>query len=361
MKTRTLICCLAAVSCTAISAAPLTQSTFTDIIHTVDVLPGPSQNATPAQLNEVVKAPELVRTGPASRAELTAPDQTLTRIGANTVFSFAPSGREINLEQGSVLFHSPSGRGGGTIRSGGASAAVTGTTLIVVATPVVYPGAKNGFKVILLEGKGKVQLPSGHSHVLHAGELIYILPGQDNFGPVLLINLAKLVNGSALVNGFQHPLPSIGLIDLAIQHQLNGLKNGTLTDTGTTADQFASNPPQVGNGPQSFPNNGDPNIFQIGISFPPINSFNQNTTVFEGGGIESTGSTFTTGGTLFPPPKFGAQFSPPSGAGARSRYCFWACRSGAFSAPSPPGPLQRAGAGAAPSSRSGSRASPSRR
>src|SRR5580704_8253561 len=123
MKTRILICGLFLTSSAVFSAtAPLTESTFTDLVRTVEVLEQPTKNASPARVNEVVKAPDMVRTGASSRAELTAPDQTLTRIGANTVFSFAPSGREINLEQGSVLFHSPTGHGGGTIRSGGASA-----------------------------------------------------------------------------------------------------------------------------------------------------------------------------------------------------------------------------------------------
>ncbi len=146
--------------------------------------------AQPAAVNELVKAPDLVRTGPESRAELTAPDQTITRIGANTVFSFEPAGRNIDLQQGSILFHSPAGKGGGSIRSGGASAAVLGTTIIVVATPT------GGFKVIVLEGRGRVTSPNGKSIALNAGQMILVLPGQSGFGPKLDINLAKLVGGS---------------------------------------------------------------------------------------------------------------------------------------------------------------------
>ena len=74
------------------------------------------------------------------------PDKTITRVGANTVFSFEGKDRSVNLESGSLLFHSPKGKGGGTIKSGGASAAVLGTTLIVSSV------AGGGFKVVLLEG-----------------------------------------------------------------------------------------------------------------------------------------------------------------------------------------------------------------
>ena len=82
----------------------------------MNVVAASTKVAQAASVNELVKAPDLVRTGPQSRAELTAADQTVTRIGANTVFSFEPTGRDINLEKGNVLFHSPAGKGGGTIR-----------------------------------------------------------------------------------------------------------------------------------------------------------------------------------------------------------------------------------------------------
>ncbi len=130
------------------AAAPLTESTFTEIIHDVNTL-STAGAAAPAKVSDVLKAPDRVRTGPESRAELTAPDRTITRVGANTVFSYADNGRTLNLEQGNVLFHAPKGLGGGTIKSGGAAAAVLGTTIIVSATP------NGGFKVILLEGRGR--------------------------------------------------------------------------------------------------------------------------------------------------------------------------------------------------------------
>src|SRR5579872_5808280 len=126
MKTRILICCLMGASTALLHATPLTQSTFTDVIHDVNVVTESTKTASPAKVNELFQTPNLVRTGSDSRAELTAADQTITRIGANTVFSFEPAGRDINLEQGSILFHSPHGKGGGTIKSGGASAAVLG-------------------------------------------------------------------------------------------------------------------------------------------------------------------------------------------------------------------------------------------
>ena len=90
-------------------AAEIKESTFTQVINDVNVVSAATRAAKPAQTSALVKAPDLVRTGAKSRAELQAPDRTLTRLGANTVFSFEPAGRNLKLEQGSVLFHSPAG------------------------------------------------------------------------------------------------------------------------------------------------------------------------------------------------------------------------------------------------------------
>src|SRR2546425_8971362 len=82
-----------------VQGAPITQSTFTDVVKDVNVIAGATKVTSPAKVNGEVKAPDLVRTGAGSRAELTAPDQTITRIGANTVFSFDPAARNLRLEQ----------------------------------------------------------------------------------------------------------------------------------------------------------------------------------------------------------------------------------------------------------------------
>lgn len=241
MKTKIFLAVAAAGLALPLRAAPLTESTFTEVIKSVEVVAGTSKSTTPAKANELFKAPDLVRTGTDSRAELTAPDQTITRVGANTVFSFEPVGRNLNLERGSVLFHSPKGMGGGTIKSGGVAAAVLGTTLIVSAT------ADGGFKVILLEGRGKVTLTNGQSVMLKAGQVVFVRPGGTAFSAVLDINLDKLVAGSLLIHGFTDELPSLPLIKKAIAAQNSEIASGKTVDTGVAADNFV-NPPAHGNG-----------------------------------------------------------------------------------------------------------------
>lgn len=255
MKAIILIVGLALAGRFSAGAGPLTESTFTEIINDVSTVSA-TGNAAPSKVNDVIKAPDRVRTGPQSRAELTAPDHTITRVGANTIFSFADNGRTLNLEQGNVLFHAPKGLGGGTIKTAGAAAAVLGTTIVVSATP------DGGFKVILLEGSGTVTLPSGASATLNAGQLVFVLPG-GTLSPVLNINLGKLVAGSQLVNGFPDQLVSLPLINAAIAAQNNQLNSGKATDTGLPPGAFL-NPPVPGNGLDTM----DHGTYQVAVPQP---------------------------------------------------------------------------------------------
>jgi hypothetical protein len=258
MKAKILHAAALAGLALSLRSAPLNESTFTEVVNHVEVVTGADKTASPAKPDELFKAPDLVRTGPDSRAELTATDQTITRLGANTVFSFEPIGRNLSLEQGSVLFHPPKGQGGGTIKSGGVAAAVLGTTLIASATE------HGGFKVILLEGKGRATLPNGKSVTLKAGQLVFVRPGGSDFSPVLNINLAKLVAGSQLVTGFSHELSSLPQIQKAIDGQKSDLASGRTVDTGFPPDSFV-NPPNRGNGLDTM----DPGVYQIAVP-PPL-------------------------------------------------------------------------------------------
>jgi hypothetical protein len=212
----------------------LRLSKFTQVINEVTVMEPQTKAVRAAQLKTDFVSPEILRTGPGSRAELTAMDQTLTRVGANTVFSFEPTGRNVDLQQGCLLFHSPKGKGGGTVKSAGASATVLGTTLIVSAT------ANGGFKVIVLEGKAQVKLPGGARRNLVAGQLLFILPNAERFGPLLSINLGHLVKSSKLVQGFKADLPSLGKISEAVREQEHLVEVGEAEDTGQLVGNYAT-------------------------------------------------------------------------------------------------------------------------
>jgi FecR protein len=206
-------------------AADLKQSKFTQVVNDVRVISAVDNFEKPAVVNAVFNMPDLVRTGVASRAELVAADDTITRVGANTIFSFDPANRTIDLQQGSLLFHSPKGKGGGTIRTGSATASVLGTTIIVTTT------RDGSFKVIDLEGHVAIQFLNGLRQNLNPGQMTFVLH-DGHPAPIINIRLDKLTSNSKLVQGFEQPLPSWPLILEQIADQVKLIQSGQAQDTG---------------------------------------------------------------------------------------------------------------------------------
>ena len=224
MKTKIQIAaCLICWTLKISAAMPLTESIFTEIIQEVNVVSASNKAVTRAKTNTLFKSPDSVRTGQVSRVELTAKDQTITRVGANTTFTFAPSGREIQLKQGSVLFHSPAGAGGGVIKNRGSSAAVLGTTMICT---VLRDGR---FKVLDLEGSVKVTIRSGANVTIKPGQMVVVSADGTVLGDVGNFKLEDLAARSQLVVGFSKPVPSYLLIQAAIQVQNGQIAMGSLT------------------------------------------------------------------------------------------------------------------------------------
>jgi hypothetical protein len=118
----------------AMIGAASKDARVTQIIREVNLLPA---NADPraAALNDQVSEETGVRTGGDSRSELTFPDLTITRLGANTIFTFNKSGRTANVDSGSILLRVPKDSGGGSIRSSAVTVAITGTTVIFERSP----------------------------------------------------------------------------------------------------------------------------------------------------------------------------------------------------------------------------------
>ena len=226
---------------------PLTESTIIEVINSVNILTGEDLEARPAKAEMLFKAPDFLETGRRSRARLEAEDGTITRIGSNTLFSFDDSSRTINLKRGSLLFHSPEGRGGGRVVTASATASVIGTTIIVAAT------ADGGFKLIVLEGVAEIAYPDGTFRRIGAGQMTFITPedsgGQSQQpgtssggkaqptggkpGPVLNFDLSRMKDGSGLLNGFSAELPSAPKIELAINQQVELVSEGGLESTDT--------------------------------------------------------------------------------------------------------------------------------
>ena len=88
--------CLFIGSATAM-AVPLNQARVSMVIRDVRLLPSKAA-ARVAIINDKVIEGTAVRTGAESRTELTFADETITRLGQNTVFSFLGGSREVQLD-----------------------------------------------------------------------------------------------------------------------------------------------------------------------------------------------------------------------------------------------------------------------
>ena len=120
----------------------------------------------PAVVNDKVTQQTGVRTGVESRAELTFTDLTITRLGANTIFSFKQGARELDLTSGAVLLEVPPKAPAVKISTSAVTAAVTGGTALFSTGPPT--------KFMVLEGIGTF-FPAGHPEkaaTVHGGEMM---------------------------------------------------------------------------------------------------------------------------------------------------------------------------------------------
>jgi len=195
-----------------VADTPKKEARVTRIIRDVKVLPSDSP-ARAASLNERVRENTGVRTGDESRSELTFVDLTITRLGANTIFSFSRAGRGTALESGSMLLRVPKDSGGATIRASAVTVGITGTT-------VIFEGNRAGrSKLIVLEGGASLQLikhPKESKRVL-AGQMLDVKAGATTLPDPVPVDLRQVMK-HPLIADFP-PLPSQDLIVAAMRNQ----------------------------------------------------------------------------------------------------------------------------------------------
>src|SRR5438552_18490789 len=97
-------------------AGPLTSAEVTKIIRRVSVI-DPAKGGHPAALRDVIKDDLGLQTEAKSRSELLFQDNTLTRLGAETFFSFNTGSLYMTLENGSTLLHVLKGEAGERINT----------------------------------------------------------------------------------------------------------------------------------------------------------------------------------------------------------------------------------------------------
>src|ERR1700720_1269580 len=205
-------------------AGSLTPAEVTKIINRVSVIE-PAKGNRPAALRDVIKDDLGLQTGASSRSELLFQDNTLTRVGAETFFSFKTGTRDMTLEKGSMLLQVPKGLGGAKIHTAAVTAAITGTTIMMEYVPDRY------IKVLVLEGSLRLSRNGlfGDSLVLRPGKMVIMRPDAKRIPDPIDVDLDHVVKTSTLVNfpGSQ-VLPSMPLIQAAINDQAKEWTKGTL-------------------------------------------------------------------------------------------------------------------------------------
>ena len=240
MKTIILsaVCCTLGVAVAV--GANLNEATVTRVVNSVEVIPAGAQPK-PASIGEVVRGNSDVRTGEESRAQLTFSDQTLARLGENTVFSFERGTRALDLESGAILLQVPKDAGGATIRSAPVTAAITGTTVMMEYSP----GNPGTVKLICLEGTVRLSLAGrlGESVLVEAGQMIAVAANARSLPNPSVVDLKRLLKTSRLVN--EGDLASMGIIMEAVNEQQQMLNAGQLGEAPIATGLNPNNPATV--------------------------------------------------------------------------------------------------------------------
>src|SRR5437016_11351690 len=175
-------------------AGPLTSAEVTKIINRVSVIE-PAKGDRPAALRDVIKDDVGLQTGARSRSELLFQDNTLTRLGAETFFSFKTGTRDMTLEKGAMLLQVPKGLGGAKIHTAAVTAAITGTTIMIEYLPKRY------LKVLVLEGSLRLSNGRlGDSLLLLPGRMVIMPPNAKRIPDPVTVDLKKILKTSKLVN-----------------------------------------------------------------------------------------------------------------------------------------------------------------
>lgn len=211
---------------------PKTEARVTQIIKDVKLLSFKSP-ARPAAVNDEVRENTAVRTGDESRSELTFEDLTITRLGANTIFSFNKAGRSGTLGSGAVLLRVPKDSGGAEFKTNAVTVGITGTTVIFE-----FVG-----KLTVLEGNARLTLNKfpDESAEIRAGQMLDVKAGATKMPRPADVDLDRLMRTSPLITDFP-PLPSQDLILAAIRDQQTSASGGSPV-SGRTPRAFKSPTP----------------------------------------------------------------------------------------------------------------------
>jgi hypothetical protein len=169
-----------------------------------------------------------IETGADSRAELSFRDQTVVRLGDNTVLGFESHSRTLALSSGAVLTQVPSGVGSTTLKVRNITATVTGTTLAVEFLPQAYT------KFISLDGTSRVCLKKSNwtsdCVLLRAGQMMIASADPKGLPEAVDVDLNHLIETCQFITEFPK-LPGQDRLVKAAAIQRGRKSHGSFKDT----------------------------------------------------------------------------------------------------------------------------------
>jgi len=233
----------------ALSQTSEPEGHVTAIFHDVQLLPEQA-DARPAAINDKVDDGTALRTGDDSRSELTFADLTITRLGANTVFSFNKAGRSVRLDSGAILLYARKNSGGAQISTKAVSVGITGTTVILESRVDSYD------RMIVLEGDARFSLNNFPDQAtdVRAGQLLNVRAGSKKLPKPGRVDLRRIMKTHPLIKNFP-PLPSLDLILAVADGRNPNLPPQPQPAIGGVGSQGGSPPVYLPNptGPQTGP------------------------------------------------------------------------------------------------------------
>ncbi len=300
------------------NAAALQEARVSQVIQDVRLL---EAHAAPhaAAVNDKVTNGSAVSTGVESRAELTFNDLTITRLGANTIFSFTAGARQAELTQGAILLQVPPNAPPVRANTTAVTVAVMGGTALLSTGPPA--------KFMVLEGTGTIY-PLGHPEkavTVRGGEMVIAEGGHvskpDKFDVKLVLATSALVVDFA-------PLSNLPLIltvanQQAAEQQVvvsNPPPYKSMIDTIDVTDQSATSNPAVvvvrsGETPTPTPVPPPPTPSKFGT---PSTITSSNPYIITSGTVITTDPSITTNGVT----DFGKIYRGPTDDGAFTLWAF---------------------------------------
>ena len=233
-------------SIAAAPAAKFDRAEVTKIVNDVKLVSG-TKTTRPASRGSVIRGETAVRTGQKSRAELQFPDESIVRLGSNSLFSFLEGKREIDLKNGTLLLQVPKSLGRTKVKTAAISAAITGTTILIEFIPPALDDSgrviKHGtVKIIVIEGSLEFSLTSDPRKVLKlgAGDMVALRTDAKQLPQKFKIDLDRLVRTSLLMDGGLGPLPRLEPVDEELAGQGESKLGGRLLAKNAQRDAGGS-------------------------------------------------------------------------------------------------------------------------